>query len=92
MYPKQNVKQTIETAASTGAVLSTGAMINPSVEKLARSKSPSSRQPSTSLTRKFNSLDQITRNAINETFLLNVRQHARPGLSSVSDVVKEYLG
>ena len=45
-----------------------------------------------SLTRKYNQLDVLTKEAINNTFLLNMRSTAGKNQLSVADAVKEFYG
>jgi hypothetical protein len=106
LYPKKNVRATIESAirfsqaydqnnsqASASTANQTSVF---SREKIRSKVSPNpeqtSRLRSTSLQKKYTQLDQDTRHAINESFLLNIRQvfATQSKQSGVQDVMKEF--
>ena len=82
MYPRQNIQRTIESATEQSGILS-----NPNTITMPNERPP--RGQSTSLTRRFNQLDKVTRQAINESFLINIRS-TRQNVS-VADALREFI-
>jgi hypothetical protein len=81
------VKKTLENALNNQ--ISDAANRSNSVERTSPSQLPP-RLRSTSLTRQFKQLDKRTRQAINESFLLNI--HQGKSTITVSEALKEFGG